>query len=54
MSRKPFDTISEEAKDLIRQCLEMNVNKRVSAKEALEYPWFTLLKTKEYFIKVNE
>jgi Ca2+-binding EF-hand superfamily protein len=32
----------------------MNVNKRVSAKEALEHPWFTLLKTKEYFIKVNE
>ncbi len=54
LNRKPFDNISEEAKDLIKQCLEMNVNKRISAKEALEHPWFTLLKTKEYFINVNE
>ena len=50
----PFDTISNEGKDLIKQCLELNVNKRISAKEALNHPWFDLLKTKEYFINVNE
>ena len=54
LNRKPFDNISEEAKDLIKQCLEMNVNKRINAKEALEHPWFNLLNTKEYFVKVNE
>ena len=54
LNRKPFDNISEEAKDLIKQCLEMNVNKRISAKEAMEHPWFNLLNTKEYFVKVNE
>ena len=54
LNRKPFDNISEEAKDLIKQCLEMNVNKRISAKEAMEHPWFSLLNTKEYFVKVNE
>ena len=50
----PFDTISNEGKDLIKQCLELNVNKRISAKEALNHPWFDLFKTKEYFINVNE
>ena len=54
LNRKPFDNISEEAKDLIKQCLEMNVNKRINAKEAMEHPWFNLLNTKEYFVKVNE
>ncbi len=50
----PFDQISNEGKDLIKQCLELNVNKRISAKEALNHPWFDLFKTKEYFINVNE
>ncbi len=54
LNKKPFDNISEEAKDLIKQCLELNVNKRISAKNALEHPWFSLLNTKEYFIQVNE
>ena len=54
LNRKPFDNISEEAKDFIKQCLEMNVNKRINAKEAMEHPWFNLLNTKEYFVKVNE
>ena len=50
----PFDTISNEGKDLIKQCLELNVNKRISAKEALNHPWFDLWKSKEYFTNVNE
>ena len=50
----PFDQISNEGKDLIKQCLELNVDKRISAKDALNHPWFDLLKTKEYFINVNE
>ena len=54
LNRKNFENISEEAKDLIKQCLEMNVNKRINAKEAMEHPWFNLLNTKEYFVKVNE
>ena len=50
----PFDKISNEGKDLIKQCLELNVNKRISAKEALNHPWFDLWKSKEYFTNVNE
>jgi calcium-dependent protein kinase len=31
---------SEEAKDLVYKLLEKNINKRLSAKEALNHPWF--------------
>ena len=54
LNRSPFEQISDEGKDLIKQCLEMNVNKRISAKEALDHPWFDLWKTKEYFTNVND
>ena len=37
---KRFNNVSEEAKDLIRQCLVYNKNKRIKIKEALDHPFF--------------
>ena len=54
LSSSPFDTISEEAKDLIRKTLEMDVNKRITAEEALNHPWFKINKSKELFNKVKD
>ncbi len=46
-SIKPFDTTSEELKDLILKLLKKNPNERLTAQEALNHPWFTKNKTKE-------
>ena len=46
-----WQSISEEAKDLIRQLLQMNANLRPSAQQVLQHPWLqqavpdTLLQT---------
>ncbi|CRG99828.1 calcium-dependent protein kinase 3, putative [Plasmodium relictum] len=37
---KEWANISEEAKDLIQNCLIMDPEKRISASEALKHPWF--------------
>ena len=36
-----FNNISEEAKDLIKKCLIYDKNKRISAEEALNHPFFS-------------
>ena len=38
-----FNNISEEAKDLIKKCLIYDKNKRISAEEALNHPFFSNL-----------
>ena len=43
----PWDNISKKAKDLISNLLEVDVNKRFSAEQALNHPWFKSLKTRE-------
>lgn len=35
-----WSTISEEAKDLIKKLICINPNKRLTAKEAMNHPWF--------------
>ena len=35
-----WDDVSEEAVDLVRRCLTYDADKRISASEALEHPWF--------------
>ena len=45
---------SPEVKSLIDNCLMKDPNKRISAKEALNHPWFDLYDTKSYFIHVTE
>ena len=49
----PFDTISQEAKDLIQSCLTMEVSKRISAEEALKHPFLKMNKAKELFNKIK-
>ena len=50
----PFDTISENAKDLIRKLLTRDVKKRISAQEALNHPWFKELKSKELYNEIQD
>eukprot|EP00345_Euplotes_harpa_P009424 CAMPEP_0168342904 /NCGR_PEP_ID=MMETSP0213-20121227/15707_1 /TAXON_ID=151035 /ORGANISM="Euplotes harpa, Strain FSP1.4" /LENGTH=313 /DNA_ID=CAMNT_0008349961 /DNA_START=560 /DNA_END=1502 /DNA_ORIENTATION=+ len=35
-----WDDVSEEAVDLVKKCLTYDMDKRISASEALEHPWF--------------
>ena len=53
LSSPPFDTISENAKDLIKKMLTIDVNKRINAEEVLNHPWFKENQSKELFTKVN-
>lgn len=39
---KEWKNVSNEAKDLIKCCLTMDPNKRISASEALKHPWFKM------------
>lgn len=41
---KEWSHISVEAKDLIKRCLQLNPNDRISASDALKHPWFKLRK----------
>ena len=45
---------SPEIQSLIHQCLNVNPSERISAKEALNHPFFNSYQTKEYFIHVTE
>ena len=45
---------SPEIRDLIQQCLQVNPSVRISAKKALNHPFFNLYETKEFFIHVTE
>ena len=40
LSEKEWKKVSDNAKDLLKRLLEVNPQKRISAKEALNHPWF--------------
>ena len=40
MKKYPWPIISSQAKDLLKKLLEFEPNKRISAEEALNHPWF--------------
>ena len=48
-----IDKLSNELRDLIKNCLQTNPAKRLSAKEALKHPIFNKYKINEYFIHVT-
>ena len=50
----PFDKISNEAKDLIRKMLTMDIEERITAEEALNHPWFQINKSKELYNQVKD
>ncbi|KAM0913098.1 hypothetical protein ACQ4PT_012372 [Festuca glaucescens] len=43
--REPWPRISDSAKSLVRQMLEMDPRKRLTARQVLEYPWLLGAKT---------
>jgi|JI10StandDraft_1071094.scaffolds.fasta_scaffold6696176_1 calcium-dependent protein kinase len=42
MNSKPWQGVSEEAKDLIRQLLNENPERRLDSKEVLSHAWMAL------------
>ena len=46
MNKYPWPIISSQAKDLIKRLLEFDCNKRITAEEALQHPWFESKKVK--------
>jgi calcium-dependent protein kinase len=54
MKGDPFDSISYEGKDLVKKCLEKNVQTRISARDALLHPWFNKYQTRQYFCQVTK
>jgi len=54
LNNPPFNTISKNAKDLIKKLLNVNVEKRITAEEALNHLWFKGLKTQELYNKIND
>ena len=49
----PFNIITKECKDLINLCMKKDPNKRISAEEALNHPWFKINKSKELYNDIN-
>ena len=49
----PLDKLSKNALDLIRKLLTMDVNKRISAEQALNHPWFKDNKSQELYNRIN-
>ena len=49
----PFDTVNNDAKDLIQKLLNVDPAKRISAQKALDHPWFKRLKIKETYFDVD-
>jgi calcium-dependent protein kinase len=39
LESEPWNTVSEKAKDLVKKLLTVDVEKRISADEALNHPW---------------
>jgi len=42
MKHKEWDSVSDEAKDLVTKMLEMNPKKRLSAQKCLNHEWFEI------------
>ena len=54
LKQNPFNYISKEAIDLIKNLLIMDYNKRISAEEALNDNWFKINKSKELFNEIKD
>ena len=54
MKGEYFESVSYEAKDLVKKCLEKDVNNRISARDALMHPWFNKYQTRQFFCQVTE
>ncbi len=50
----PFNQLSESGIDLINKLLTIDVDKRISAEEALNHPWFKENKSKQLFNNIKD
>ena len=50
---KEFDDCSDEVKDLINRMLTVDPKKRISAKGALEHPWFERLGRSKSLVEIS-
>jgi calcium-dependent protein kinase len=50
----PFNNVSKECLDLLKQLLEIRVYKRIDASRALNHPWFEEHKSKLLFHEIND
>lgn len=53
MSLSPWDKISSEAKDLVKNLLQIDSTKRLSAEQALSHPWIIKNESKELFNEIK-
>ena len=53
LTQSPFHMISNEAKDLIKNCLNIDPKKRISAENALNHNWIKGFKSKETFNQIK-
>ena len=51
---KKLAASSPEVQDLVTKLLEVNVNKRLSAAEALQHPWFTKFNGKSLYMNIDK
>ena len=54
LSHSPFDKLSLSGKDLIKKLLVMNPNKRISAQDALNHPWFKENNSRELYNRIKD
>ena len=52
LKSSPFDKISNNALDLIQKLLNKDVEKRISAQEALNHPWFKEQQSRELYNEI--
>lgn len=54
MRPKIWDSISDEAKDLVKKMLAQDQNDRLTAREALQHPWLNVcINSKVYHCKLT-
>ena len=54
MRPKIWDSISDEAKDLVKKMLALDQNDRLTAREALQHPWLNVcINSKVYHCKLT-
>jgi calcium-dependent protein kinase len=54
LESEPFDTLSKSGLDLIKNLLEIDPQKRLSASEAIDHLWFKENKSKELYNKIYD
>jgi calcium-dependent protein kinase len=50
---KEWGKITDEAKDLLRKLMEVNYEKRLTAKQALQHEWILRMNEKKFNVELN-